>query len=443
MNVFKRILFTPAFFGLATAIVVLFIFSFSFPFLFVIAQFCLLLFFVFVIIDAFVLFHPSVKFRAERKTAKVLSLGDDNIIRIILENKSNSPFFIELIDELPYQLQKRDFKINLQLPAESKKLLSYEINPKERGLHKFGRLRLLLSSRLRLLQRMYSLAIDQGIPVYPSIIQMRNMELQAFSRVANMSGVKKFRKLGHSYEFEQIKPYVEGDDFRSINWKATGRRHEIMVNQYEDERSQQIYSVISKGRAMKMPFEGLSLLDYAINASLSISNIALRKYDKAGLITFSDKIGTTIRASNKKGQLQKIMHSLYNEKERELEPSYQLLWRSINNVLRGRSLIFLYINFETPYMLDRALPVLQKINRSHLLVLMMFKNTELLEMAQRPVNKLSDIYSHTLTRKLLSEKDDMVKKLRKSKIQTVYTEPENMTVNTVNKYLELKSRGLI
>ena len=90
-------------------------------------------------------------------------------------------------------------------------------------------------------------------------------------------------------EFEHIKEYVVGDDFRTVNWKATARRGALMVNNYQDEKSQQVFCLIDKGRVMKMPFEGMTLLDYAINASLAMSSVAIKKDDKAGLITFQHK----------------------------------------------------------------------------------------------------------------------------------------------------------
>ena len=102
-------------------------------------------------------------------------------------------------------------------------------------------------------------------------------------------GVKKIRRLGHTMEFDQIKEYVRGDDIRSINWKATARSNQLMVNQFQDEKSQQVINIIDTGRVMKMPFDGLQLLEYAINTSLVISNIAILKDDKAGLLTFSNK----------------------------------------------------------------------------------------------------------------------------------------------------------
>ena len=216
-----------------------------------------------------------------------------------------------------------------------------------------------------------------------------------------------------------------------------------MVNQYEDERAQQIYSVLDKSRAMHMPFNELSLLDYAINTSLVLTNIALKKHDKAGLITFSNKIGSTIKADRSRLQLKKILHALYDEKSHALDANYDLLYRAVKNVISSRSLIFLYLNFESVYAMERALPVLKKINHLHLLVVMIFENTELMEYTEKDVEFIQDIYTQTIGQKLIREKKQIAHKLQMYGIQTILTKPEDLSVNTVNKYLELKSRGLI
>jgi uncharacterized protein (DUF58 family) len=284
---------------------------------------------------------------------------------------------------------------------------------------------------------------SQNVAVFPSVIQMKKYELMAFARISTFEGIKKVRRLGHSYEFEQIKTYVTGDDIRSINWKATSRRNQLMVNQYEDERSQPIYSIIDKSRSMHMPFNGLSLLDYAINTSLVLSNIALKKHDKAGLVSFSSTIGSTLPAERASNQLKKILAALYNEKSFLLEANYDLLYRAVKNVVKSRSLIFLYTNFESPYAMERALPVLRKINATHLLVVMIFENTELMAYSRREAAFVTDIYTQTMADKLVLEKKHMVMKLKMHGIQTILTRPEDLSINTVNKYLELKARGLI
>jgi uncharacterized protein (DUF58 family) len=204
-----------------------------------------------------------------------------------------------------------------------------------------------------------------------------------------------------------------------------------------------VYCIIDKSRAMRMPFKGLSLMDYAINATLAISNIIIKKYDKAGLITYSDKIGATIKADNRPTQLNFILNALYKEKERPLEANYELLFHISSKLINGRSLILLFTNFESTFALERTLPVLRRINRRHLLVVVFFDNTEIREFAEQEAPDLEGIYQQTMARKYLSEKAQMVLTLRQYGIQSVLTRPEDLSINTLNKYLELKARGLI
>lgn len=443
MGILKNLYLSNRFFILFGLIAGLFMLSFVIDFLFPIAQTCLVLGLILFFIDLFLLFNQSVKVKVRRFLPKVFSLGDMNKVKIEISNLSNQKLSLEIIDELPFQFQKRDFNIELSLDPDQLENIVYELRPIKRGEYTFGAINIFMSSFLGLIQRKYQHQHEMSVPVYPSIIQMKQFELRAFDRVTNQKGIKKMRRLGHSYEFEQIKSYVRGDDHRSINWKASSRRGSIMVNQYEDERAQQIYSIIDKSRAMKMPFNGMSLMDYAINTTLAISNIALQKHDRAGLISFSDIIGATIKAERKSNQLNKILAVLYKEKERNLEANYELLYHAARKLVKGRSLILLYTNFESTYAMERVLPILRRINTIHLLVVVFFDNTEIRDFAQKEVETTEDIYLQTIAQKYLSEKEQMVQKLKQFGIQAVLTRPENLTVNTINKYLELKARGLI
>ncbi len=194
---------------------------------------------------------------------------------------------------------------------------------------------------------------------------MKKYEIKTFARTATEFGVKKVRRIGHSYEFEHIKQYTRGDDYRSINWRATSRRAQLMVNQYEDEKSQQVYCIIDKSRVMHMPFHGLSLFDYAVNTALVISNIVLGKQDKAGLITFAENPKALVKAERSRLQLKKIMDTLYKEKEGAVEANYGSLYMNIQKFVNGRCLMFLFTNFESTYALQRVLPQLRKLNDKH------------------------------------------------------------------------------
>jgi uncharacterized protein (DUF58 family) len=272
---------------------------------------------------------------------------------------------------------------------------------------------------------------------------MKDMELRAMSRISTLEGVKKLRRIGHNYEFEQIKEYVRGDDIRSINWKSTGKRHEIMVNQYQDERAQQVYLVIDKSRSMELRFNEMRYLDYAINSALVIANIALKKYDKAGLITFSKKVGSTLKAERSKIQLRKIVESLYKERPSEFEADYDLLMTLTRKMLYGRSLILLYTNFETLSSLERVLPYLRRLNKMHLLLVIFFEDEEIIEFSQQSTENVALIYQRTLAGKYLNQKRLMKSKLQNLGIQSILTTPQKLSIATLNKYLELKAKGQI
>ncbi len=439
----RALFLSNRFFAALGVLIALFVLGFALPPAYPLAMALFVGWGVLLALDAWLLFGRSFQLTGDRRLPLVFSLGDPNPVLIRLENRSAFALRCSIIDELPPQFQIRDFEQQALLKPEESREIRYELTPTVRGAYHFGRVNIFASSPIGMLERRVQLEVEAEIPVFPSIIQMKKYELRAFDRMAQFNGLKRLRRIGHSYEFEQIKNYVPGDDYRSINWKASSRRAQLMVNQYEDERSQQVYCIIDKSRAMRMPFEGLSLMDYAINTSLVISNIALQKHDRAGLITFSDKIGATIKADSKANQLHKILQALYREKERPLESNYELLFQATCKLITGRSLVLLYTNFESSYALDRVMPILRRINNMHLLVVIFFENTEIREFARRPAETIEDIYKQTTAQQFLAEKAQMVSKLKQFGIQAVLTRPEDLSINTINKYLELKARGLI
>ena len=251
------------------------------------------------------------------------------------------------------------------------------------------------------------------------------------------------RKIGQSMEFEQIKDYVTGDDVRTLNWKATARKGMLMVNNYADEKSQQVFCIIDKGRLMKMPFGGLTLLDYAINSTLVLSNICLQKQDKIGLLTFAEKIGSVVAADRKPIQRENILEALYRQQTSFLESDFEMLYMQVRRSIKQRSLLILYTNFESLNGLRRQMNYLRSIARHHLLLVVFFENTELVKLAHSDASNLEDVYIKTTADKFVFEKRLIVKELLKYGILSILTAPENLTVNTVNKYLELKTRQAI
>lgn len=258
---FKNFYLNRKFFLVLGIIILIFVISFVFPALLLPAQTLLALAIILLFADIFVLFRKKNHIDIQRNTPRVLSLGDSNQIGIECKNLYSSKLYVEIFDETPVQLQMRNFAISFMVKPFEFRELTYDIAPKSRGEYHFGKIHVFIRTSLGFAQKRESFDLSKMIMVFPSVIQMKKMELKALQSINIMTGVKKIRRIGHSYEYEQIRSYVIGDDPRSVNWKASGRVGDLMVNQFEDEKSQQIYCVLDKSRAMRMPFNGLSLLD--------------------------------------------------------------------------------------------------------------------------------------------------------------------------------------
>jgi len=424
------------------AIVLLFAISFLYTALFGVVKIVLLSLFVIGILDIVILFFAKQGIQATRVLPEKFSNGDANPVEIHIKNHYTFPIFAKIIDEIPYQFQKRDFLLHQKIKPSANKAFKYELRPTERGEFWFGKLIIYAQSPLRLISRRFDFEDKAQVATYPSFMQLKKFDLMAMA-YRNEYGIKKIRRIGHTMEFEQIKEYVLGDDIRTINWKATAKRNQLMINQFQDEKSQPIYSIIDKGRVMKMPFNGLSLLDYAINSTLVMSNVTIKKHDKAGMLCFSKKVENRVAAERRSNQMNLILETLYKIQIDYKESDYGRLYADLKRNIKQRSLLFLYTNFETLDGLDRQLAYLQGIAKSHVLVVIFFINTELEEMVNQKSEDIQDIYQKTIAEKFMYEKRLIVKELKRRGVYSILTKPGNLTVNVINKYLEFKAKGVI
>lgn len=441
--VLKTVYLSNRFYPLLAIAIALFLSAFFIPEMETAARIFFFLVVAALAADLFFLFAFNRKPVIERIVAERLSNGDDNHVKLVIQNRY--PFKIQatVIDELPEQFQQRDFSMSFYLKPGETKEQQYTLRPFERGEYKFGHVQLFVSSLLGLAERRFAGANEQMVPVYPSFIRMRQYQLHAEAAQTKEAGNRRLRKIGHSMEFEQVKEYVQGDDVRNINWKATARKTSLMVNSYTDEKSQQVYCIVDKGRLMKMPFQDLTLLDHAINASLVMCNVALHKQDKFGLMTFSNKAGSMLAADRKPVQLEKVLQLLYNQQTAFLESDFELLYTRIRATIKQRSLIILFTNFESLTGMQRQMQYLKRIAKYHLLLVVFFENTELKQVSRQEVKDIEDLYVKTIAGKYMHEKQLIVKELQHAGILSILSAPENVTVNTINKYIEIKTRQAI
>ncbi|WP_222983315.1 DUF58 domain-containing protein [Flagellimonas meishanensis] len=440
---YKNLFLNNRFFYAFFAIIVLFVLSYMLPSLLVISKLLVFIFSIVVVLDVLILFGAKKGLEGERILPEKFSNGDANQVALNIKNKYSLKIYCTIEDELPSQFQQRDFNLRIQIDPNQEERIAYFVTPKERGEYWFGKLHVFAANKIGFVTRRFSFESSQMVKTYPSFLQLKKYDFISLNQSNMQFGIKKIRRIGHSFEFEQIKEYVQGDNIRDINWKATAKRNQLMVNQFQDEKSQQIYSIIDKGRVMKMPFEGLSLLDYAINAALVISSVVVRKHDKAGLFSFSKKADNFIVAERRNSQMNLIQESLYNVNTDYSESDFGNLYGLIKRKITIRSLLLLYTNFASLDAVHRQMGYLRAINKSHLLVVIFFENTELEKLKRQKANTVQEIFDKTIAEKFSFDKKLIAAELNTYGIQTILTAPNNLTIDTINKYLEIKAKGLL
>lgn len=396
-----------------------------------------------VLVETLLLFRRKNPVLFSRRLPKRLSNGDVNPIGLVFENRLKSPLLVELVENLPYQFQLFDFKKDYILPARDAVQTHYELIPKVRGKYMWGSATLMLRlGKWATVARRVDFGQKQEVVCYPSFLYFNEVHISA--QVANEErNVLQVRKLGQSLEFEQIKDYAQGDDYRHINWKASAKRGNLMVNQYQDERSQDIYCAIDLGRTMLMPFHGQTLLDYAINASLGLSRTVITLRDRIGLIGFSYNKADYLAPRKDWRHFGKINEFLYDINTDFLESGFEYLYKFMRINAKRRSLIVLFTNFDSENALKRNFAYIKDLARHHLVLVVFFENSELAEQVGEEAGSVKEVYTKTVGYDRLRKGRLMALELQNAGIKTVYTRPENLKMEVVKKYVEIKKQQIL
>ena len=383
----------------------------------------------------------------DRTVADRFSNGDRNPVTLHLGNRYVFPVRVTCIDEPPVKFQIRDAVFEESMPSASTRTITYHLRPTERGRYAFGRVNAYVHTPIGLIARRYQSAEGPTVKVYPSFIQMRRIGLLATTNRLEEAGVKRVRRRGHSTSFDHVRPYVLGDDYRHVNWTATARRADLMVNEYEEERGQPLYCAINTGRVMELPFNEMTLLDHSINATLALANVAMQKQDRVSVVPFDKRPAAAVPLGRGPGHLMRIQEALYHLETGFPEADYRRLAVFTERHLTRRGVLLLFTNVESRASLERHLPVFQSIQRRHTLLVVLFENPVLRETARaetaaatawRTSTQVEDAYVRTVAERFAYEKHEMVRTLRRHGIKSVLTPPEHLTVEALNAYLAVK-----
>lgn len=372
-----------------------------------------------------------------------LSLGVANLIAVQVENTSPRTVRFKLRDEYPYAFRVDSELLDGTLPALGSAELRYHVTPVQRGDYRWGDTNLRYRSTLGMFVRQVRCSTTASVRVYPNVLDVRKYDLLARKGLLTELGLRNAKVFGSGTEFERLRDYTPDDEFKRINWKATARRNKLIAIEHETERSQQVVCVLDTGRLMRPPIGDIQKLDYAINAALLTSYVATLRGDQIGMLTFADEVGVYLAPRKGRGQFYTMLELLYNIQSQAVEADYgrALGYLSVKN--KRRSLIVVFSDLAT---LDAAQPLIAymaRLAQHHLPLLVIMNDPHITSIAAQQPADSSDVYQRAVAEQLLDERRVILDTLQRAGVLTLDVPADRLSVAVINKYLELKTRGVL
>lgn len=379
----------------------------------------------------------SLGFRREMEP--ILSLYSWNRIDLYIENHANYRFKAKLRDSVPESFKVDNEIIEFVINPGEVKNISYRVKPTKRGEYIFPDMYIRITGVFGLCVLSKTFKISDRVKVYPNLKDLRNSHLLITQKKRILAGLRKIRNLGVGTEFESIREYSQGDDFRHINWNVTARTGHLYTNHYEPERNQYVYIMMDTSRVMDEEINEITKLDYAVNAAFIVAETAINYGDNIGLLSFDSKINRMVTAGKGTGHFQRLAESMYNIRTTETYADYQKAFSALQREQNRQSLVLL---FTDPYNFEHAMDIVNSWKicaPGHRVMVLSIKNPALHYMAEKEIEKAEDIFAKSAALKLIDDRQRTFSILEKSGIHVLESTPDRFTIDSVNRYIAMKT----
>jgi uncharacterized protein (DUF58 family) len=375
----------------------------------------------------------------KREAAGVFSIGRANPVTLEIRSSARRRLAVALHDDLFETAEAEGLPLTVDLPARGRATARYHVRPSRRGAHSLGDHHVRYPSPLGLWIRQLDIPAELPVKVYPDVQAVRTYELLA-RQDREPSGLRASRRRGGESEFERLREYRTGDEFRSIDWKATARQKKLISREYQLESNQSILFMLDAGRLMTASMQGLSLFDHALNATLMLSHIAARAGDRVGLLAFSDEIKRYTAPAGGAGAARQIVQAGYDLHPDVVETSYGLAFEHLGLRLRKRSMVVLFTQVVDDVAAAELIRLMRGALPRHLPLMVLLRDVEVDELVE---GSRADPYVRGAAAELATFRDRMVRELKKHGALVLDVAPGQLTPALINRYLEIKARHLL
>jgi uncharacterized protein (DUF58 family) len=381
--------------------------------------------------------------RAERQAPPRGSLLGRQTIGIKVGNRSGARLSVLIRDDVPPPLRPSALELDGVVPARGEAVFTYVIEPATRGRFTFGAIELRYRSPLGLWQRARTVPAAADIRIYPAVEQVERYQLLARTDHLPAMGVRRVRALGTSWEFESLREFVNGDDTRLMDWKATARRHRLIIRNQQAERNQTLIVLVDCGRLMTAEEQGVSKLDRAVNATLLLAHVSLSRGDRVGLCSFSGKVHSWVAPRPALGQMRLLTDALYDLRADFSESDHARCLRQVALRHNKRALLAVLTDFVDAATAAEMVAAVRHAARRHVVLFVAMRDAFLEEAAHAVAADEQAGFRKAVAVDLLRERRAVLESLRRFGVLVVDVKPADVTANLLNRYLEVSLRGLL
>lgn len=377
------------------------------------------------------------------------SLATASDVSVTVENFGNAAIRCGLVDETPTSFCDGPPVREMVVAPGGKEQTNYPILPRERGDVRMGRLFVRYQTLFGFAERWAVAEISQTVRVLPDLEQARQHALYLIRSKQVEMEKRRRRQRGQGREFQSLRDYRQGDDRRDICWTATARRHNLTTRVFEIERSQVVWVVLDAGRLLRAQVQQqgtelrLSKLDYAVNAALSLAQVATQCGDKVGLLAYGRSVQQRVAAGRGATHVRTIVDSLSQVRGEASEADHSSAARALLEGQHRRSLVVWITDFaETPTM-PEVIEYAMQITRRHLVVFSAMSQPDLTVLAQATPETTTDMYRHAAALEIAHRRDLLLRGLRQRGVFAFELIPGLLASAVVNQYLDIKERNLL
>jgi uncharacterized protein (DUF58 family) len=391
-----------------------------------------------------VLFAAGRRPRVEvsREAAAIFSVGRANRVTLHLRSRSGRTLHGVVADDPLGHGKAVGVPARFELPPRARATVRYDVVPSQRGRRDFDAVTVRYASPLGLIARQERTHLPAVVDVYPDVHAARSLEL--LRRQGRQDArLGSLRTLGGETDFERLRPHQRGDPIRHVDWRASARRDELTVRQYQAESDQNVVFAIDVGRGMRGESGGLTSIDHALNAALLTADVALRAGDRAGVMVFDETPRRFVRPEGGHAGAHKLTRAVYALEAGLAATDYRAAMTFLRTQVKSRALFVVLTNLLDPRSARDLAASLEGLMPRHLPLCVLLRDMDVEALVTAPVRGAADLYARAAAAEMLSSREALVRSLRKRGVLVLDAAPAELTPELVKSYLDVKARRLL